>query len=554
MPLPSPKGKEKEKDFIGRCAGDPNMVKEFPDNDQRVAVCHSRWRKAKGIKEPKKQEEEMKSELFRGDIVRGIENGKSGVDRENEIIHGFSVITKGEVKGHGVEADDKTVDQVVELGNAVEMGIKSRFGHPTMSSTALGTFLGRAKNFRRDGDIARADLHISETAHKTPNGDLAGYVMDLAEADPAAFGSSIVFKLKEEKRIEKDGTPMKDEETGEELIPLARVERLDGADIVDNPAANVGMFGDQFFSDGVKPSAEMTKFLDKFLLNPDAVEKTVDFLKRYSIVKQEEDKLANPDEGGTWAYCVCDKCNYSEEHKAGKPCGKCPKCGEQMHGAKEKPKEKAEDLPIDMDSWTIEDTLAAFENGAIDRETALEQINKIKEGSKENKEEVKKMGEVKKEEVKVVEEKVEGIKTEDAKDVRIAKLEKENIDSRLERKKESIASFLNEQLRAGKVLPAFKDKLGALFVSLSDGQSVTCLEAGAEVKLSQTEALKSIITSLIPMVKFGEEGLGGGHEETEEEKLDKRVKEIQEASAKLGKEVSYTDALIQAAKEAEEKK
>ena len=40
---------------------------------------------------------------------------------------------------------------------------------------------------------------------------------------------------------------------------------------------------------------------------------------------------------GAWKYCVCEKCDYSVTHKAGEPCGKCPKCGEQMIGRNEKP-------------------------------------------------------------------------------------------------------------------------------------------------------------------------------------------------------------------------
>ncbi|MCK4498893.1 ATP-dependent Clp protease proteolytic subunit [Candidatus Babeliales bacterium] len=41
---------------------------------------------------------------------------------------------------------------------------------------------------------------------------------------------------------------------------------------------------------------------------------------------------------GAWKYCVCDKCGHWEKHVAGKPCGKCPKCKAQMHGADKKPK------------------------------------------------------------------------------------------------------------------------------------------------------------------------------------------------------------------------
>ena len=48
MPLPSPKGKQDKKAFISNCMGDSVMKKEFPDSKQRVAVCHSKWKKAKG--------------------------------------------------------------------------------------------------------------------------------------------------------------------------------------------------------------------------------------------------------------------------------------------------------------------------------------------------------------------------------------------------------------------------------------------------------------------------------------------------------------------------
>lgn len=45
--MPSPKGKEKKKDFIARCMGDEEMKEKFSNNKQRVAVCYSYWNKAK---------------------------------------------------------------------------------------------------------------------------------------------------------------------------------------------------------------------------------------------------------------------------------------------------------------------------------------------------------------------------------------------------------------------------------------------------------------------------------------------------------------------------
>src|SRR5574343_2008678 len=151
-----------------------------------------------------------KNIYFRADIARG---GDVRVNRKDEVIAGFAVVTKGVTHDERGEFDDVALDSVVEFGNQSKGGIKSRFGHPNMSSTALGTFLGRTKNFRRDGDIVRADLHIDPTAHETPDGDLAGYVMNLAESDPQAFGSSMVIHWEEELRDEKQAD-------GNELPPF----------------------------------------------------------------------------------------------------------------------------------------------------------------------------------------------------------------------------------------------------------------------------------------------------------------------------------------------
>jgi hypothetical protein len=43
-----PKKSEEQKKFVSRCVGDSSMVKEFPDQKQRIAVCYSQFkRKAK---------------------------------------------------------------------------------------------------------------------------------------------------------------------------------------------------------------------------------------------------------------------------------------------------------------------------------------------------------------------------------------------------------------------------------------------------------------------------------------------------------------------------
>lgn len=48
MPSPKPHKDESEKDFIARCMGNAPMQEEYEDNDQRLAICFSQWRRREG--------------------------------------------------------------------------------------------------------------------------------------------------------------------------------------------------------------------------------------------------------------------------------------------------------------------------------------------------------------------------------------------------------------------------------------------------------------------------------------------------------------------------
>jgi hypothetical protein len=45
MPIPTPKPTEDRKEFIARCMADPVMVKEYPNQQQRLAICAVQYRK-----------------------------------------------------------------------------------------------------------------------------------------------------------------------------------------------------------------------------------------------------------------------------------------------------------------------------------------------------------------------------------------------------------------------------------------------------------------------------------------------------------------------------
>lgn len=62
MPIPKPKKNEKEDDFIERCMGNETMKEEYPDNDQRLAICYDSWRKEKGGEKPTESKADGKYE------------------------------------------------------------------------------------------------------------------------------------------------------------------------------------------------------------------------------------------------------------------------------------------------------------------------------------------------------------------------------------------------------------------------------------------------------------------------------------------------------------
>lgn len=163
-----------------------------------------------------------------------LSHGLQGVDREQKVLRGYIVAELGPFKtpGRG-EFDLDGLKKIVELGNEKAIGLKSRFAHPGLSSDALGTHLGRARNFRLDGDkLVRADLHFDAVSFDGPKGNLGKYVMDMAESDPEAIGSSLVIEPEKEYRLESDGTPKKGKD-GKALPPLWKPKKLFASDIVD---------------------------------------------------------------------------------------------------------------------------------------------------------------------------------------------------------------------------------------------------------------------------------------------------------------------------------
>lgn len=196
--------------------------------------------------------------LLRAGISRGLKSKTEAVERDGGdkgagIIRGMALLSIGEAQGHGLWCDQVMLEQLVDqVNSAGEKGAKARFTHPDLSGDGLGKFTGRIKNASLDGNTARGDLHFSQSAHETPDGDLANYLMALAEDDPEAFGNSIAFEADRQAEAEfllKHGAKINDgyldaksfrspDKLNAKNLPHARIKSLMAVDAVDEPAAN----------------------------------------------------------------------------------------------------------------------------------------------------------------------------------------------------------------------------------------------------------------------------------------------------------------------------
>jgi hypothetical protein len=169
------------------------------------------------------------------------------IDAKQGLIRGVSVLQATEARGHGIVADATFLNQIAAAINASPTGVKSRFKHPENGSDALGWMVGKVRNAKVDGDKVIGDLQLFQSAKSTPNGDLFGYVIQLATEAPEDFGLSIAFvpdirwRLSDGSEVPaaraKDGSWIRPLGAATDL-PVARLVSLQAVDVVGAPAAN----------------------------------------------------------------------------------------------------------------------------------------------------------------------------------------------------------------------------------------------------------------------------------------------------------------------------
>jgi len=194
------------------------------------------------------------------------------------VIRGVSVCTAGEAKGHGVQLDRSFIQECYSQASTMKLGLKARFGHPSMCNEALGTYVGRFRDFTvvDDGQRLLADFYLAESARKAPGGDLHSYIAEYAKEDPDSFGTSIVFQMGDSYTINEDGEKDFESEAGDREV-FASCKKLFACDFVDEPAANPGGLFSAYHSSTV--AGQVGQFFDNepevleaLLANPEIVE------------------------------------------------------------------------------------------------------------------------------------------------------------------------------------------------------------------------------------------------------------------------------------------
>lgn len=179
------------------------------------------------------------------------------IDRATGTIKGIVIGQKGFDKS-GEYWDSVFLNQLVTAGNSLPKGLKSRFGHPTMCDTTLGSYIGRYKNFSiskgaSGKEVVTADLYLDPICKDAPGGrgNLFDYVLNMAEKNNDMFGNSIAFYENERELInETFGAETKS-------IYALRLKTFDSSDLVDSPCAT-----DELFKDTDDIGVIVTNFLE----------------------------------------------------------------------------------------------------------------------------------------------------------------------------------------------------------------------------------------------------------------------------------------------------
>lgn len=131
MPLPKPSLGEDRDEFIGRCMGDDKVIQEFPDSDQRVAVCNSQFEGGKMTEETQADLEEYIEEQETKSEEMDIAFEYKAEDDEKGMFSGYGSIFGNKDLGNDVVVEGAFAKSIGKKGaKAVKMLYQHRQDEP----------------------------------------------------------------------------------------------------------------------------------------------------------------------------------------------------------------------------------------------------------------------------------------------------------------------------------------------------------------------------------------------------------------------------------------
>ena len=267
----SPNPEESFTDFLGRFVSDERMTELFPDSSDRAEIASEIYDNNElemmndsesgsdstpiepAIPQKEDEDEEDGGEEDDGEeeeelmtpsggangggapagtiptaVIQGQGSSKNKKQEYEEggnmTLKGVSVLTTGTAKGHNLQIDSTTLEQVKKCAEAFKGGVKVNENH----GAGIGDIIGKLTNFRIEQSGEQQKLLADLTFLKSRQ-DRAKYYMDLASEIPDAFGISISFSGESQMN-------------GQDF-DLARCSELYSADLVQHPASNpTGLF------------------------------------------------------------------------------------------------------------------------------------------------------------------------------------------------------------------------------------------------------------------------------------------------------------------------
>lgn len=295
MPLPKPRRRETERDFVSRCLADSTVRNDFRDNEARAAVCFRIFRERTTREEfvpegkeahfasltndnvrryrrfPKMHshpvEEAVESALrvVRGEHTVLIELGedrfpvgKPTVDKEKGVIQGVKVLGTRSLNGR------RYTEQAIREARSKYEGAFVNLNHPERNPGAPRNIRDR---FGQLEGVEARDDGIYATLRYNRRHPEAGLVEEFAESMPSAIGLSHNAKGR--------GRKQGNEFVVEEIVQVRHV------DLVADPATTKSLFEHSGDGEG-SPSGELQAVLeDETLSREERRQKAIELVEEW---------------------------------------------------------------------------------------------------------------------------------------------------------------------------------------------------------------------------------------------------------------------------------